>query len=262
MPVLGYGTYYASPTDTEKNVSNAIKCGYRHFDTAKWYCNERQVASAIKKSKIKREKFFITGKVESKGYTETLKEIEESMNNLDIEYYDLLLIHWPSNDILGTYRALEETYLNGRAKAIGLSNFNEDECNYIIENAKVYPQVNQIETHIYFQEDKMNKFLNKKNIQHESWAPFAEGYMGMLKDKTLVEISKKYNKSVAQLILRYLIQKDIIVIPKTTKVKHMKENIDVFDFQISNNDMQRIKALDRKEQYSSFPPSMKKETYY
>ena len=262
MPILGFGTYFPNLVETEESVYCALMNGYRHLDTARWYKNEDLVANAIRRSGVKREELFITGKVESNGYERTKKDILTTMNDLGVDYLDLLLIHWPSGNDLDTYRCLEEFYREGKVRAIGLSNFNQRQCEEIISHCEIFPQVNQIETHIYFQEDKMHSFLQKVNIYHESWAPFAEGYMGMLEDETLLKIAKKYKKNVAQVILRFLIQQNIIVIPKSTKEGHIKENLDIFDFELSQEDFDRIRSLDRKEQYSPFPLCMKEETNY
>ena len=191
IPKLGFGTYFISVDLTYDATLEALKCGYRLLDTAKWYVNEDEVNRAIHDSGVKREDLFITCKVESKGYELTKNDIIDSLNKFETDYFDLILIHWPVGDVLGTYQALEEAYELGYAKAIGISNFNQEECEYLITNCKVKPMVNQIETHIYFQEKKMHNYLKKNNICHESWAPFAEGYMNMLNDEVICKLAKK-----------------------------------------------------------------------
>ena len=262
IPILGYGTYILNLDDVYPSVLYALQSGYRMLDTAKWYNNEIYVGMAIKDSKVNRKDIFITSKVEDLGYDETINNVYETLNYFDTDYLDLVLIHWPTNNVFETYRALEDLVDKGVIKSIGVSNFHEELCEELLKVCRIKPQVNQIETHIYFQEVKMNKYLNKKKILHESWAPFAEGYMDMLHDEVLIDIGKKYKKSPAQVILRFLIQKNIIVIPKSTNKDHIKENLEVFDFELDKDDIKRIEALDRKEQYSSFPTNMKVETYY
>ena len=262
IPILGYGTYILNLDDVYPSVLYALQSGYRMLDTAKWYNNEIYVGMAIKDSKVNRKDIFITSKVEDLGYDETINNVYETLNYFDTDYLDLVLIHWPTNNVFETYRALEDLVDKGVIKSIGVSNFHEELCEELLKVCRIKPQVNQIETHIYFQEVKMNKYLNKKKILHESWAPFAEGYMDMLHDEVLIDIGKKYKKSPAQVILRFLIQKNIIVIPKSTNKDHIKENLEVFDFELDKDDIKKIEELDRKEQYSSFPTNMKVETYY
>jgi diketogulonate reductase-like aldo/keto reductase len=184
------------------------------------------------------------------------------MNILDTTYLDLVLLHWPYNNIKECYKALEDLYNAGTVKAIGVSNFDEILLEDLYNNSRFKPMLNQVETHIYFQEKKMNKYLQEKEIAHESWAPFAEGYLNMLEDENLKIIAKKYNKSVAQIILRFLIQKNIIVIPKSTNKNHIKENINIFDFELDEKDIKTIELLDKKTQYSNWPQNMKIETEY
>lgn len=264
MPILGFGTYFPNINDTEEAVFCALMLGYRHLDTARWYRNEGYVRRAIERSGVEREKLFITGKVESNGYRRVLYDTFITMRNLGVEYLDLLLLHWPNGAKvdLSSYRALEYLYKSGKVKAIGLSNFNSMQCDFILKNCGIKPQVNQIETHVYFQQKKMSKYLNDNDICHESWAPFAEGYMGMLEDAILLSIAEKHNKSVAQVILRYFLQKKIVIIPKSTKPLHIKENVDIFDFKLDSDDMKKIEKLDKKQMYSKFPTSMVEETKY
>ena len=262
MPILGFGTYFINILDTENSVYNALKCGYRSLDTAKWDRNEIEVEKAIKRSNINRNDIFITCKVESKGYNDTIKDIMDTLNKFNTDYLDLILIHWPEGDVLQAYRALEEMYERRIARAIGISNFNEELCNYILDNCKIKPQVNQIETHIYFQEKKMNRYLKNNNIYHEAWSPFAEGLLDVFNNETVIYLAKKYKKKASQIILRFLIQKNIIVIPKSTNLEHIKENIDIFNFKINNDDIKLLEQLDRKKQLSGWPKIMESETKY
>lgn len=262
IPMLGFGTYFINVSDTYDAVYTALKNGYRLLDTAKWYVNETEVARAIKDSGINRKDLFITCKVESKGFINTIRDIEDTLNKLDTDYLDLILIHWPEGNVLETYNALEEMYEKGFARAIGLSNFNEELTDYIISNCKIKPQVNQIETHIYFQEKKMHEYLLKKDICHESWSPFAEGTLDVFNDQVICKIAKKYNKKASQIMLKYFIQKNIVVIPRSTNYEHIKENLEVFDFEIDNEDMQLIEQLDKRKQLSEWPQIMKCETKY
>ena len=262
MPVLGFGTYFPKVSDTKDAVLCALKNGYRSLDTAKWYVNEIEVGKAIKESGIPREELFITCKVEPNEYYKTMNDIYDTLNRLDTTYLDLILIHWPSNNMLETYRALEKMYDRGIARAIGISNFNEELCDYLLANCRIKPQVNQIETHLYFQEKKMHKYLKQKRIHHESWSPFSEGVLKVLEDETVIKMAKKYNKKPSQLLLRFMIQKDIIVIPRSKDPKHIKENIVVFDFTIDDKDIKVLEKLDKKQQLSGWPSLMKTETMY
>ena len=262
IPILGFGTYFPNILDTEESVYLALKSGYRHLDTAKWYANEKEVANAIKRSGIKREELFITCKIESKGYNDTINDIYDTLNKLQTDYLDLILIHWPANNILDTYKALEFMYEKKIARSIGLSNFNEELCNHILNNCNIKPQVNQIETHIYFQEKKMHDYLNSVNICHEGWSPFAEGMLDVFNDQLIVSLSNKYKKKTSQVMLRFMIQKGIVVIPRSKNKEHIEENIDVFDFKISDEDMLKIENIDKRKQLSNWPTIMKCETYY
>jgi len=206
MPILGFGTYFPKVSDTKESVLTALKNGYRSLDTAKWYLNELEVAKAIRESGVKREDLFITCKVEANEYYKTMNDIYDTLNRLGTTYLDLILIHWPTENALEAYRALETMYNRGIARAIGLSNFNADLCDYILNNCKIKPQVNQIETHLYFQETKMHKYLKTKKIYHESWSPFAEDVLDVLKNEEVIKLSKKYKKTPAQILLRNLIK--------------------------------------------------------
>ena len=253
MPILGFGTYN---TNTYTDVLNALKIGYRLIDTAQWYENEKDVGNAIKKSGIPREEIFITSKTITDGYDETIKGVEESLKKLQTDYIDLMIIHWPQRKDLETYKALEDCYKQGKLKAIGLSNFNEEECLNIINNSEITPAVNQIETHIYWQQKRMHKFLLEHNIYHEAYSPFGEGFNNIFNDKIILEIAKKHNKTTAQVMLKFLISENIIVIPKSSNKKRMCENIDIFDFDLTNKEIDDIKRLDIKKSSSGWPASM------
>ena len=262
MPILGFGTYYSDNLNVYESVSCALKTGYRQFDTAKWYNNEREVARAIKDSNINRNKLFITCKIECKGFEEAIKDVNDTLNIFNTSYLDLILIHWPTDNVIETYKALEYLYEKKIAKAIGVSNFNQELCDYILNMAKIKPQINQIETHIYFQEKKMHKFLEENNIYHEAWSQFGEGLINVFNDEVINKLSKQYNKSAAQIMLRFFIQKNIIVIPRSSSEEHIKENFNVFDFAIDEEDINEIEKLDKKMQLSGWPTCMSIETKY
>lgn len=262
MPIIGYGTYLTSKRDTKDLVLKALNNGYRHIDTAQNYGNEHEVGLAVKESKISREEIFITSKTQTNGYESTKRGIEESLREFGLDYIDLMIIHWPTWDNIETYKALEEAYKDGKVRSIGLSNFNEHEVKEIINNFEVKPVLDQIETHVLWQQKRMHKFLEENNIYHESWSPFGEGMDNIFNNETLINIGKKYNKTSAQVILRFLIQSNIIVIPKSTKEDRMKENIDIFDFELSFEDMNTISNLDEKKSYSNWPSSMGIEKEY
>lgn len=250
MPILGYGVYQVDDLEEcERVVSEAIEVGYRSIDTAQAYGNESAVGNAIKNSGIPREKFFITTKVwiSNAGYEKAKASIDESMRLLQTDYLDLVLIHQPFNDYYGTYRALEEYYKAGKLKAIGVSNFYPDRFIDISEFSEIPPMVNQVETHVFNQQVEAQKIMEEYNTQIESWGPFAEGRNDFFNNETLREIGDKYGKSVAQVALRYLIQRSIVVIPKTVTKERMIQNFDVFDFSLTDEDMATILELNQKE---------------
>lgn len=249
MPALGYGTFRIDPKDTYECVRNALDVGYRMIDTAEYYQNEEAVGKAIKDSGIPRDEIFITSKVwlTNFGEKQTTETIQGILKRLQTDYVDLLLIHQPFNDYYGAYRALESAYRQGKARAIGVSNFYVDRFIDLAFHADIVPQVNQMETHIYNQQKDLQKYLNKTGTKLEAWGPFAQAKMGLFEDENLIPIAKKHDKTVAQVALRYLHQRNIIVIPKTTHKERMKENIDIFDFKLSAEEMATISKLDRKE---------------
>jgi len=265
MPILGFGTYMlCDSTKMYESILCALKSGYKMLDTAKWYNNEHIVGDAIRDSGIRREDLFITSKQMTNTYEETIKNVEDTLNKFHTNYLDLVLIHWPTQKNLNkeTYRALEDLVDKGIIKSIGISNYNQEQCEELLKECRIKPQVNQIETHVYFQENKMNEYLKNNNIVHESWAPFCEGYLGLLQDKKLEEIGNKYNKTIAQIALRFLLERNIIVIPKSTNIDHIKENLEIFDFKLNKEDFEEIVKLDKKALYSGWPENMKVETKY
>lgn len=262
MPVLGYGVYQVEPDECERCVSDAVEAGYRLIDTAQAYCNEEGVGRAVKKSGIKRDEFFIVTKVwiSNAGYENAKKSIETSLSKLQTDYIDLLLIHQPFNDYYGTYRAMEEFYEKGLLKSIGVSNFYPDRFMDFSNFVKVKPMVNQMETHIFNQQKKLHEILKENKCQLMSWGPFAEGRNDFFNNTVLKSIGSKYGKTSAQTALRYLIQKNIVVIPKSTHKERMIENINVFDFSLSNDDMAAIEQLDTENSlfFSHYDPDFVK----
>lgn len=252
MPILGYGVYQVTKEECERCVLDALKAGYRSIDTAQSYFNEEEVGNAIQKSGILREEIFLTTKVwvEHYGYEEAKKSVEESMRKLKTDYLDLVLLHQPFADAYGAYRALEEMYEAGKIRAIGISNFYVDRMVDFASFNRIKPMVNQVETHIYNQQENLKEWAEKYDIQIEAWAPFGEGRGGTFDNSVIVKLAEKYKKTPAQIMLRWHIQRGIVVIPKSTHFVRMKENFDVFDFVLSEEDMQEIAQLDRKE--SSF----------
>ncbi len=249
MPKLGYGVYQVDPAEAERCVLDAISVGYRSIDTAQAYANEEGVGNAIVKCGVTREELFITTKVwiSNAGYEKAKASIDESLRKLKTDYIDLLLIHQPFGDYYGTYRAMEEAYKAGKVKAIGVSNFYPDRFIDIQHFAEIKPAVNQIETHVFQQQKTAKKYLQKYGAQIESWGPFAEGKNDYFNNPVLKEIGAKYGKSTAQVALRFLIQSDVVVIPKSTHKKRMEENFNVFDFALTADDMTAIEALDGGE---------------
>ena len=250
MPILGFGVFQIDDMkECEEAVYNALKAGYRLIDTAAAYGNEEAVGRAIKRSGIPREEIFVTTKlwVSDANYEKAKLAFETSLKKLDLEYIDLYLIHQPFNDVYGAWRAMTELYKEGKIKAIGVSNFYPDRLVDFIMNNEVVPAVNQVETHPFNQQIKANEIMKEYGVQIESWGPFAEGKNGIFTNEILSEIGKKYNKSVAQVILRWLIQRDVVVIPKSVRKERIEENFNVFDFELNSEDMEKISELDKKE---------------
>ena len=250
MPILGFGVYQIPDLEEcERVVLEAIEVGYRSIDTAQVYGNEEAVGNAIKKSGVDRKEFFVTTKVwiSNSGYEKAKASIEESLKKLQTDYIDLLLIHQPFGDYYGTYRAMEEYYKAGKLRAIGVSNFYPDRFVDIVNFVEIKPMINQVETHVFNQQIIPQEIMKEYGTQIESWGPFAEGKNNLFTNETLVEIGKKYDKTAAQVALRYLIQRDIVIIPKTVKKDRMIQNFSVFDFELSEDDMKEILKLDKKE---------------
>ncbi|MCD7958947.1 MAG: aldo/keto reductase [Ruminococcus sp.] len=260
MPMLGYGVYQVTKDECERCVLEALHTGYRLIDTAQSYFNEEEVGNAIVKSGIPREEIFLTSKVwvEHYGYEETKESVYESMRKLQTEYIDLMLLHQPFSDYYGAYHALEELYQEGVLKAIGVSNFYPDRLVDIANFANIVPMVNQVETHVLNQQTEAKKWMDKYEVQIEAWAPFGEGKGGLFENPVLVEIGAKYNKTPAQVMLRWNIQRGVIVLPKSTHLERMKQNFNVFDFALSDDDMTAIAALDTQTSafFSHYDPNM------
>jgi len=246
MPGLGFGTNTLTGEIGERSVYDAISVGYRLIDTATVYGNEESVGAGIKKSGIKREELFVTSKlwVDDSGYENSKKAFQTSLSKLGLGYLDLYLIHRPRGDVKGSWKAMEELYTQGKIKAIGVSNFNPDQLAELMAYAKIKPVINQVETHVFFQEHILYEDLKNKGVQMEAWSPFAAGRNGIFSNETLAAIGKKYNKSIAQVVLRWHFQRGIVVIPRSSQKAHMIENLNIFDFELPKSDMQIIAKLD------------------
>lgn len=246
MPILGFGTLYLNGSEGERCVAEAISLGYRLIDTATIYGNEAAVGAGIKLSGIKREELFVTSKlwVDDSGYESTKRAFETSLNKLGLEYLDLYLIHRPRGDVKGSWKAMVELYNQGKIRAIGVSNFEPKQLLDLMADSNVKPAVNQIETHAYFQQPQLYDALKLHGVQTEAWAPFAEGRNGLFTNPTLIQIGAKYNKTAAQVSLRWLYQRGIVAIPRTSQKAHMIENLTIFDFTLSESDMTTISTLD------------------
>ena len=249
IPILGFGVFQINdPTECERSVVDAIQTGYSHIDTAASYQNEEAVGRGIKQSDVAREKLFITTKlwIQSNGYEDTLKAFENSLKRLQLDYIDLYLIHQPFGDVYGEWRAMERLYQQGKARAIGVSNFHPDRIMDLMVHNKITPAVNQIEANPFQQQIDTQKFLQDNSVQVEAWAPFAEGRNDIFQNELLLSIAAKHDKSVAQVILRWLVQRGIIALAKTTRKERMIENIGVFDFELGAEDVAAITTLDTK----------------
>lgn len=260
IPILGYGVYQITKDECEKCVMDALKVGYRHIDTAQSYFNEEEVGNAIKKSKIPRNEIFLTSKVwiEYYGYDECKQSVLKSLKKLQTDYIDLMLLHQPFGDTYGAWKALVELYNEGKLKAIGVSNFGSDRLVEFACFNDFKPMVNQIETNPLCQQIEARKWLDKYGIAHESWAPLGEGRNGLFENTTLKQIGEKYGKTTAQVMLRWNIQRGVVVIPKSTHIERMQENFDVFDFELDKEDMEKIASLDTQNSlfFSHYDPSM------
>lgn len=253
MPILGFGVFQVNdPKECESSVINAIETGYRLIDTAASYMNEKAVGNAIKKSGVARKELFITTKlwVQDTGYENTKSAFEKSLNKLQLDYLDLYLIHQPYGDVHGSWRAMQELYKSGKIKAIGVSNFQPDRVMDLITFNEIAPAVNQIETHPFNQQIDAQKFLLENKVQIESWGPFAEGRNNLFQNELLQSIATRYKKSIAQIVLRWLTQRGVVAIPKSVKKERIKENFNIFDFELNPEEMEAIATLDTKK--SSF----------
>ncbi len=247
MPILGFGVYQVPDhSECKKSVLTAIETGYRLIDTASAYMNEEAVGKAVEKSGVARENLFITTKlwIQDQGYKKAKIAFEKSLKRLGMEYIDLYLIHQPFGDVYGSWKAMEELYKEGKIRAIGVSNFKPDRLMDLMLHNDIVPAINQVETHPFFQQIETQQFLQDNNVQLESWGPFAEGRNDLFKNSLLMEIGRRYDKSVAQIVLRWLIQRGIVAIPKSVKKERIVENFNVFNFELSSEDMNKIKTLD------------------
>jgi len=255
MPMIGLGVYNISNRETQRVVEDAISVGYRSIDTAAMYYNESGVGQAVRSCGIAREELFITTKICDSCYTreQTLRSVDDSMRELGLDYVDLMLIHWPVGNPKVMWQTLEELYRQGMFMAIGVSNFYPNTFPKIVDGAKVIPVVNQCETHVLYQQRRMLEYLKPYEVALEAWSPLAEGRHGIFNNPTLIRIGDKYGKTAAQVALKFLLQNDVIIIPKTTHIERMKENIDLFDFKLSDGDFQAIRKLDTGRNVTGWP---------
>ena len=246
MPKLGYGVFQVSNEECERCVLDAISVGYRSIDTAQSYGNEEAVGSAVQKSGVLRGELFLTSKIwmSNASYEKAKSSIDKSLQRMKTDYLDLMLVHQPFGDYYGAYRAMEEAYKAGKLRAIGVSNFYPDRLIDLCQFAEVSPMVNQVETHVFQQQKVAHEYMKKYGVQHEAWGPFAEGKKSCFTNPVLVEIGQNHGKTAAQTALRFLIQSDVVVIPKSTHKERMEQNLDVFDFALSDAEMDASRALD------------------
>lgn len=260
VPVLGFGTYQIASRDAKQAVFEAIKAGYRSIDTSQDYMNEREVGQGIQEAidagLVKREELFVTTKVDTDGYEEGKRGIDESLQRMGLDYLDMMILHWPRQDDLGSYRALEEAYHAGKVQNIGLSNFNIAQTKAMIEKTSVRPVVDQIETNLNLQQGKMHQFLLSEKMVHESWSPLAQGARALNSNSVLAKIGQKYNKSGIQVLLRFLTQWPVMTIPRSINPAHIKQNFDIFDFKLTADEMKSIRALDKHQSATGWPMSM------
>lgn len=249
IPQLGYGVYLIPPEETEQCVLEALKVGYRHIDTAHMYGNEKEVGAAIKKSGIPRNELFVTSKLWITEYGEgvTLPAIDKMLKRLGLDYIDLVLLHFPFKDYIGAYKDLEKAYEQGKVKSIGISNFENQKLEELCDIAKIKPVLNQIELHPYFQQNELTKRMEKYNTKIEAWAPLGHALTTIFEEETIKKLAEKYKKTPAQIILRWDIQRGIITIPKSQKAERIKENFEIFDFEMTEEEMKEIDNLDGKQ---------------
>lgn len=260
MPMLGFGTYTLAPAKTQVTVAHALDVGYRLIDTAHYYGNETEVGQAIAASGLPRADIFVTTKVDTSGYAATKRLLAQTLPKFD-DYVDLVIIHWPQRDSQGTWRALEEAYHAQQVRAIGVSNFNARQIAALSGPGHVTPALDQIETHLLWQQQKMHQYLTAQNIVHESYSPLGEGMRGMLQLPVVQTLATKYGKSPAQVILRYLLQQDIVVIPKSENPDHIASNFELFDFNLTAADCAALQALDQRQSLGSWTPEMAEDRY-
>lgn len=250
MPIIGFGVYQVPDAqECENAVYEALMAGYRLIDTASGYLNEEAVGRAIKRSGVPRKELFITTKlwIQDAGYESAKIAFSKSLSKLQLDYLDLYLIHQPYGDYYGAWRAMEDLYREGKIRAIGVSNFHPDRLMDLILHNEIVPAVNQVETHPFYQQKESAAFMKAQGVQHESWAPFAEGRNNMFSNEVLTSIAEKHNKSVAQVVLRWLVQREVVTIPKSVRKERIVENFDIFDFELSLEDIEQISTLDKGE---------------
>jgi len=247
MPFISYGVYEINPRKTKKAVINALNAGYTSIDNAQVYYNEKEVGKAISESGIPREELYLTSKnwVSNSGYEKTMKAVNKTLDDLQTDYLDLLLIHQPFGDYYGSYRAFQDLQKEGKVLSIGVSNFDSVRLVDLCMNFDIVPQVNQVETTPYYQQYEANKIMKEWDVTHQSWGPLSEGLDNLFENPILLEIAEKYDKSAAQVILRWLIDRDIPLSCRSVKTERMEENIDVFDFTLNKKEIEKIKELDR-----------------
>lgn len=260
MPAVGYGVYQVSPDECVRCVEDALHAGYRLIDTAQSYDNEYEVGQGLRQSGVVRGDIFLTTKIwiANAGYEKAKASIDDSLRRLQTDYIDLMLIHQPFGDYYGTYRAMEEAYKDGKLRAIGVSNFFADRLIDLCHNVEVMPAVNQVETHVFHQQAELHAIMDKYGVVHESWGPFAEGRKDFFTHLVLQRIGAAHHKTAAQAALRFLLQKDIVVIPKSVHKERMAQNLDIFDFSLSDGEMKELEGLDEKESlfFSHYDPKM------
>lgn len=260
MPKIGYGVYQIPPADCVRCVKDALGAGYRLIDTAQSYDNEYEVGEAVAQSGIPRQELFLTTKIwiANSGYERAKRSIVDSLRRLRTDYVDLMLIHQPFGDYYGTWRAMEEALRAGKIRAIGVSNFFADRLIDLCHNADIRPAVNEVETHVFHQQKELHRIMERYGIVHEAWAPFAEGRHDLFTNPVLVRIGAAHGKTAAQAALRFLLQSDVVVIPKSVRRSCMEENLDVLDFTLSEEEMEALRALDEKDSlfFSHYDPQM------